>query len=87
MIDFIYDIYIIAWFTLRFFSEILGGGGNELSLRFIILLTHGLFCVILISMSWALKPRVLPLQLLLHQTHPWKILLRLAASVLLVPGG
>ena len=45
MFHFIYDIYIFAWFILRFFSEIGGGGGgNELSLRFIILLTHGLSC-------------------------------------------
>ena len=47
MIDFINDIYLIAWFILRFFSEIRPGGGgvNELSLLFIILLTHGLYCV------------------------------------------
>ena len=27
MIDFINDIYLVAWFILRFFSEIRGGGG------------------------------------------------------------
>ena len=47
MIDFIYDLYINAWFILRFLVKSGGGGrGNELSLRFIILLTHGLFCVL-----------------------------------------
>ena len=45
MIDFIYDIYLIAWFILRFLVKSGGWGGNELSLRFIILLTHGLYCV------------------------------------------
>ena len=46
MIDFIYDIYLIVWFILRFLVKPGGEGGNELSLQFIILLTHGLSCVL-----------------------------------------
>ena len=54
MIDFVSDIYIYISNVNNisvFFYEILwggggGGGDNELSLRFIILLTHGLFCVL-----------------------------------------
>ena len=45
MINFICGIYISAWFILCFFLVKSGGGGNELRLRFIILLTHGLSCV------------------------------------------
>ena len=40
-------------FILRFFSEI-WGWGNELSLRFIILLTHGLLCVFTVMSDYTL---------------------------------
>ena len=35
---------ILNAFILRFFCEIGGGGDDELSLRFIVLLLHGLSC-------------------------------------------
>ena len=49
MVDFMSDIYIssvINIYVFFFFFKSGGGGDNELSLRFIILLTHGLFCVL-----------------------------------------
>ena len=39
------DYYVIQTFLYTFFLVKTGGGGNELSLRFIILLLHGLSCV------------------------------------------
>ena len=38
------NYYVIKLLLYIFYSENWGGGGNELSLRFIILLLHGLFC-------------------------------------------
>ena len=58
---------ILNVFILRLFYEIRGGGGggdDELSLRFIVLLLHGLFCAFIVisgddelSLRFILFPR------------------------------
>ena len=69
-----------------------GGGFNELSLQFIILLTHGLSCVFTVMSEINLdkpgfKAKGATTSAPPSSTHLWIILLRLAASVLPVPGG
>ena len=55
MIDFIY-IYksVVQLYALLMKSFVGGGGGNELSLWFIILLLHGLLCVLTVMSDYTL---------------------------------
>ena len=39
---------ILNVFILRFFCEMVGGGDDELHLRFIVLLLHGLSCAFIV---------------------------------------
>ena len=70
----------------------LWGGGDELSLRFIVFLLNGLFCVFTVMSEFSLDEPGLKPPGLLHQHPlprilPWRLLLTVATSVLLVPGG
>ena len=55
-IDIYFNLKItyLALFKYTFFLVKYGGAGNELSLRFIILLTHGLFCVFTVMSEYTL---------------------------------
>ena len=63
-----------------------GGGGDELSLHFIILLLHGLLCVLTVMSEYTLDEPGFKAPELLHQRPLprillWKLLLRFAATV------
>ena len=57
MIEFMIYSQLRAWCFIHTFNEIWvgwGGGGNELSLRFIVLLLHGLLCVVTVMSDYTL---------------------------------